>query len=230
MKPLHKKLFRDLVRLRGQVLTIALVVMCGVASWISLRATYASLREARATYYETQRFGEVFVDCEAAPDALVSRLAEVPGVSRVHVTSKQAVRVVMPGESTPPIGIAIGMPASGQPPVDHVLLRTGHWPARGSRDEVVVLESFADAHQLAPGDRLTVVMQGAERRLRVVGTAISPEYLFAIPPGDTTGDPSRFAVLWVDVEGLAALHSAELEPGARDVLTGLAFAATRRTV
>ena len=32
------------------------------------------------------------------------------------------------------------------------------------------------------------------------------------------------------VNALAALHSAELEPGARDVLTGLAFAATRRTV
>jgi putative ABC transport system permease protein len=205
VKPLHKKLFRDLLRLRGQVLTIAMVVMCGVASWISLRATYASLHEARSSYYEAQRFGEVFVDCEGAPDALAHRLAEIPGVSRVHVTSKEAIRIVMPGQKTPPIGVAIGVPAGTLPPVDHVLLRKGDWPSRGSRDEAVVLESFADAHGLTPGDRLTVVLYGAERRLRVVGTAISPEYLFAIPPGDTTGDPSRFAVVWVDREGLAAL-------------------------
>ncbi|HTJ80388.1 MAG TPA: ABC transporter permease, partial [Polyangiaceae bacterium] len=205
MKPLHKKLARDLVRLRGQVLTIALVVMCGVASWISLRATYASLFEARASYYESQRFGELFVDCEAAPEAVAERLARIPGVSRVHVTQKEPARIMMPDERTPPIGVMIGSPASGGPSVDAVLLRTGRWPSRGSRGEVVVLESFVEAHSLALGDTLTTVVGGTERKLTIVGTAMSPEFIFAIPPGDTTGDPRRFAVLWLDREGLAAL-------------------------
>ena len=43
---LHRKLGRDLVRLRGQVLTIALVIMGGIACFVTMRGNYASLKRA----------------------------------------------------------------------------------------------------------------------------------------------------------------------------------------
>ncbi len=50
MKALNRKLLRDIVRLRGQMLSIALVVAAGVMAAISMRSTLASLERSRDAY------------------------------------------------------------------------------------------------------------------------------------------------------------------------------------
>ena len=59
MTPLDRKLLRDLKRLRGQIVTIALVVGSGVASFVGLRSTVGSVERSRDVYYERQRFAHV---------------------------------------------------------------------------------------------------------------------------------------------------------------------------
>ena len=53
-------ILRDIWHLRGQLIATALVVMCGVASFVSMRCTYDSLRIARDAYYQDYRFANVF--------------------------------------------------------------------------------------------------------------------------------------------------------------------------
>src|SRR5690606_1168292 len=72
------------------------------------------------------------------------------------------------------------------------------------RDEVVVLEGFAEAHQIEPGDELKAVVNGKLRSLRVVGTALSPEYVMLIAPGQLSYDPSQVPVLWMSLDVLQA--------------------------
>ena len=67
---LDRKLLRDLLQLKGQVVTIALVVASGVAVFIALRSTYESLISSRDAYYERSRFGDVFVHLERAPESV----------------------------------------------------------------------------------------------------------------------------------------------------------------
>ena len=52
MKPLDIKLTRDLIRQRGQIIAIALVVACGIASFVSMLSAYESLKLSQASYYE----------------------------------------------------------------------------------------------------------------------------------------------------------------------------------
>ena len=47
---LDRKLLRDLVRLRGQLIAIALVIACGIALFVGMRSVMASLESARADY------------------------------------------------------------------------------------------------------------------------------------------------------------------------------------
>ena len=47
MTALHKKLLRDLAAMRGQVLTITLVIACGIAAFVTLRGNWSSLISAR---------------------------------------------------------------------------------------------------------------------------------------------------------------------------------------
>ena len=60
MNALDRKLFREVIRLRGQALTIAVVVASGVACYISLQSAWRALYESRDLYYETNRFADVF--------------------------------------------------------------------------------------------------------------------------------------------------------------------------
>ena len=81
MRSLDRKLLRDLVRLRGQVTAIALVVACGVATGVTTRTAYESLVGARADYYARYRFADVFAHLERAPESLRARIAAIPGVA-----------------------------------------------------------------------------------------------------------------------------------------------------
>ena len=64
---LNKKLFRDIIHLRGQILATALVVTCGVASFVSMRSTYASLLATQQDYYSEYRFADIFAHLTRAP-------------------------------------------------------------------------------------------------------------------------------------------------------------------
>jgi len=60
MSALDLKLIRDLWRLKGQVLSIALVVASGVALLVMALSTYEALRVSGDTSYDRYRFGDVF--------------------------------------------------------------------------------------------------------------------------------------------------------------------------
>src|SRR5690606_16100205 len=89
---------------------------------------------------------------------------------------------------------------------------------------------FADVRGLKPGDTVSALVNGKERDLLVVGTALSPEYVFASLSGHP--DMRGFGVFWVDRDTLAAAYdmdgaftqvAAKLAPGAseRDVVAQL---------
>jgi putative ABC transport system permease protein len=84
VKAIDKKLVRDLGRMKGQLVTIALVVAVGIACFVALKGNFDSLQYARATYYERSRFGDVFAHLERAPEALIADLEAIDGVARVE--------------------------------------------------------------------------------------------------------------------------------------------------
>lgn len=201
MTSLHKKLLRDLLRLKGQALTIALVLLCGVASWVTLRATYDSLDDARTAYYERQRFADVFASCVRAPASLEVPLGEVQGVQAVAISVVEPIRIVLPEVAIPPTGVLASLVPD--PATDAPRLTRGRFPEGDSSDEALVLDSFAKSHHLELGSRVQVIVAGVARDLSVVGWAVSPDYLFPVAPGAISADPERFGVVWM---GLAAVR------------------------
>ena len=92
MNVLDRKLFRDLMRLKGQALTIALVVAVGVANYITLRSAWRALGDSRATYYEEYRFADVFARLKRAPDSVADQIHDVRGVATVYPRVVEEVR------------------------------------------------------------------------------------------------------------------------------------------
>lgn len=223
MSVLGRKLRRDLWRQKGQVATIALVLGCGIMAMLMLRSTWQSLLAARDAYYEEARFADVFVRLERAPDAIAARLEQIPGVALVDTRVVEEVMLPLPGERDPVTGRIVSLPDTGRPPLNELVLRAGRLPDPGAADEATVLEQFAAAHQLAPGARLPVVINGRLRSIHVVGIALSPEYVLAMSGREMAPDNRRFVVLWMrrgaiapafQMEGAFNDAALRLEPGA----------------
>lgn len=66
-------------------------------------------------------------------------------------------------------------------------------------------EGFAKAHRMRVGSTFKVLLNGKKREVKVVGIALSPEFIYALGPGDLMPDDRRFAVLWMSEKSLAAL-------------------------
>lgn len=222
MKALDHKLLRDLVLLKGQVLTIALVVACGIASYVTLHSAYDSLIYSRDAYYEHNRFPDAFVHLERAPKPLAKRLELLPGVASIETRIQETALVPVKTMDRAATGILVSLPDEGTSQLSRLHLTRGRLPDETRSDEVVVLDAFAEAHQLQLGDSLEVILNSSLRKFRVVGVAMSPEFVMTLPPGGMSYDPKRVVVLWLRERVLASAFQLEgafndvqfnLEPG-----------------
>ncbi|HEX6106425.1 MAG TPA: FtsX-like permease family protein [Gemmatimonadales bacterium] len=226
MKALDRKLLRDLAQLAGQVITIALVVACGIASYVTLQSTWVSLGRSLEEYYLDYRFGEVFVHLKRAPEEVRRQLEEIPGVALAYTRVVEGVTLPLTGQPQPPLAQVVTLPGDGEPPLARISLEAGRAVEPGRADEAILLAKFGERHGIAPGDTLPVVLNQERRRLVIVGLGTSPEFIYPIPAGGAAGvDDERFAVLWMDREAIAPAFQMEgafndavlrLQPGASE--------------
>ena len=209
MGVLDRKLRRDLWHLRGMVLAISLVLLGGIATFVMARVTHRSLAETRLMYYADQRFAEVFTSLVRAPEPVAERIAALPGVDRIETRVVAPVNIEIEGYGEPVTGRIVSLPDHGEPVLNAPWLRLGRLPAPFADEEVTVSEDFARAHRLEPGDRIGVVIKGKRRPLTVVGVSLSPEYMYAIPPGAMFPDYERYGILWMNRRALATAYEME---------------------
>jgi putative ABC transport system permease protein len=231
VRALHRKLLRDLWRLRSQVLTIALVVASGVGGYIGSLSAHASLARMRDAYYESARFAHVFAPVRRAPVALAERLRALPGVLDLDMSVVATTTVTVPGNLEVMTAQLVSLPARPDAGMNRVRLDRGRWVEPDDPSGVLVSRAFARARGIEPGDRLSVLMNGRHHEVRVNGIALSPAHVFAAAQGGFADD-TRFGVLWMprarlaaayDLRGAFNLLSLRVAPGAgtRDIVTAV---------
>ena len=206
MTALDIKLFRDVTRLWAQVLAIALVIGGGVATLVLAVGSHRSLEETRTAYYERYGFADIFAQVKRAPRALADRIAEIPGVAVVDTRISKLALLDIPGFAEPASAQFVSLPDSGEPMLNRLYMRTGRLPEPGRAEEVVVNDTFARAHGYAPGARFKAILNGKKRELTIVGTALSPEFIYTVGPGDLMPDDRRFGIVWMSEKALASAY------------------------
>lgn len=209
MRALDIKMLRDLRRLWAQALAIALVVAGGVATLILAAGSMRSLDETRTAYYDRYRFGDVFATARRAPKSLMADIARIPGVAAVEARIAKLALLDIPDMRQPATGQFVSLPDSGEPTVNLLYMRAGRTPEPGSDREVVVNEGFADAHEFQPGSRFSAILNGRKRELTIVGIGLSPEFVYAIGPGDRMPDDDTFGIVWMSEQALASAYDLE---------------------
>lgn len=210
MSPIDKKLLRNLFTLKGQVVTIALVVACGISSYITMRSAYDSLVHSRDHYYLNYRFADVFASLKRAPRPVRAHLEALDGVARVDTRVVERVLVPIPTMPRPASGTIVGHDHHERGTrLNDVFIKSGRDIDPSNPDEILLLQGFAEAHGIVPGDSIDAVLNGKLRALDVVGVALSPEYVLALAPGQLSYDPAQVPVIWMNEAALAAAFQME---------------------
>jgi len=195
---LDRKLVRDISAMRGQVLTIALLVGAGIAVFVGSVSTYVSLRSGCERFYAAARFPEIFVTLKRAPLSIVQRLDAIPGIIAVEPRIVREVIVDWPAASQPVSAHMVSVMHAGDEQLVRLHLRRGTAPQPGSPRDAAINEAFAEANRVKPGDEIRVLLNGKVQGFRISGIGLSPEYVYAVKPGLPIPDDRLYAILWVD--------------------------------
>ncbi|MCA9290001.1 MAG: ABC transporter permease, partial [Phycisphaerales bacterium] len=219
MRALERKLVRDLWRMRGQLVAAALVMACGIATLTMSRSTVASLETARDTFYQRYRFPHVFAHVRRAPTALLPRIADIPGIAQARPRIVVEVNLDIPDFHEPATARLISIPERPPFGLSELHVTRGRLPEPGRGSEVVVSETFAEAHDLHPGATVYAVINGRRQALTVVGFVLSPEFVYQVRPGDVLPDNLRYGVFFMPDRELAAAF--DLDGAFNDIVVSL---------
>lgn len=209
MRAIHRKLLRDLLRMKGQVAAIGVVVAAGVMSLIVSLTTLDALTLTKDRFYQEYHYADVFADLTRAPNYLEGRLREIRGVDQLETRVFAPARLEVPYFEDPVRGHIISIPDGRQPAVNRLYIREGRLPAPDRAEEVAVSEAFADAHGLRAGDRLRVIIRGSLEDVTITGLVLSPEFVYQVAPTDLMPDYKRYAVLWMNRRALSRAFAME---------------------
>ncbi|MGB5632204.1 MAG: hypothetical protein WBM86_05405 [Waterburya sp.] len=131
MNSLDRKLFRDLWHARGQVIAIALVVACGIASFVMARSAYTSLTLTQNTYYNKYHFAQIFASLKRAPEPLKVQIASIPGVAQTQTRIVVDVTLDIPDLPEPGTGRLISIPEQQISMLNEPFIRQGRYTSHG---------------------------------------------------------------------------------------------------
>ncbi len=204
MQSLDRKLLRDLWHMRGQALAIMLVIAAGVGTFVMSLCAWSSLNEGKQRFYRENRFADIFSEVRRCPNSLIPQIEQLPGVATVDTRLVFDVLLEVPGMSDPAKARLISVPETRPQRLNKVYVARGRMVEPGRVNEVVVSEMFADAHGFVPGDSVAAIINGKIRQLKLVGVALTPEYVIQMQGGSMLPDKKRFGIFWINQEELEA--------------------------
>jgi len=212
MNPLHRKLMRELRSSGVVIFSVILITGIGTACFVAMRSAYRSLSQARDHYYAQGRMADFWVSVKRMPNSEVRRLEGIPGVAEFQLRIRSPVTVDLADFEKPLAGVALSLPDIRRPGLNQIQVLRGEYFTPQRRNEVIVNDVFATAHQLQIGQTISVNIAGRRQELVLVGTAFSCEFIYPLGPAAIVPDRKGFGVFFLkesfaeeitDMEGAA---------------------------
>lgn len=196
MKILFRKMLRDLREAKGQFIAILIIVVIGVMFYTGINATFRNLSGVSEKYYREYRFEDLDASFLKAPESVIERINSLPYVKMVTGRLVQQVKVEISGENADLR--LITLPDLKGNNVNDIVIKSGSYFSSEASNQCLVEEEFFKAHKLKTGDYLYPVINGTEIKLKVIGSAKSPEYVYPVKDGgELVPDNSKFGIVYI---------------------------------
>lgn len=223
---LTKRLLRSLIAARGQFLAITAVIVVGVTVYISMTATCYNMTKSTERFYHDYNFADYYFQVVKAPKGILRQIESIPGVIKATGRIQKDVIVIKEnGERATARLTSFTLPVENE--VNRPYLLTGSLfkeDSRESKRQVLLDPKYAQANGLSKGGTVTVIAQGREVQLDVIGAATSPEFIYAVKDSASfMPDPKSFGVFMItnnlaeeilDLSGQVNQVIVKLAPGA----------------
>src|SRR5690606_11986154 len=195
VRPLSRKLVRDLGEWRSALGAVGLVIIIGVSSFVGFTSAHRDLVRAQRDYYRQSRMADFWIDLEQAPRDEAEAIADLPGVAEVRPRLTGRALAMVPGRADAITSTIVSVDSGTAASINRLVLQRGR--DLDAEDEAIVGAAFAEAHGLAPGDTIALTIEGERRELRVVGVAITAEFAYLMGPGGLLPDPANHGLVFV---------------------------------
>ena len=198
ISPLNKKLYRDIYAAKGQFIAVILVIMCGIAAYITVTSAYNNLLLSRDTYCRDYRLADIFLRIDRAPRRMIEKLRSIAGVSAANGRIVYDVSLDIPQAKGSWVGRIISLPDKKSQILNDIHLTAGTYFRSGQENGVIINPVFLEKNHLQIGAIIWATINNRKRRLRIVGTALSPEYIYTIRNAqEFVPNPKGFAICYV---------------------------------
>ncbi|MFO7942082.1 MAG: FtsX-like permease family protein [Bacillota bacterium] len=175
LRILDRRLIRNIQASRAQMLATMAVIVMGLVAFTVLSTIAVNMADSLDRYYQSQSFADLHLDFSWTSMEAVQELRGISGVDEVE--GRVVVETHSPlGDDHEPIIRLIGN--REQSSINIPYLVAGRMPSVDG--EVLLLDSFANANGISPGDTIPLVFGGEITEFSVVGLAKTPEYAYVI--------------------------------------------------
>ncbi len=186
VKPLTKKLLRDMKENAMQF--IAMILLCFLGTWVfaGLDGTWRLMDLTVETYFEECNLADFWVNAPSLTKQDFDRIRHVEGVRAIQPRTTLTVDAESLGDDVE----AVLEIYEGEMIISTPWLRSGSMLSPSDTRGCLMEEQFAQAHGLSPGDDLTLSIDGRSIRFTIRGLVLSSEY--TITSKETTPDPDHY--------------------------------------
>ncbi|TGK37697.1 ABC transporter permease [Leptospira andrefontaineae] len=222
VKILDKKVLRELLAWKSQALTITLVIASGITVYLTSLSAYDSLLVSRNNFYAEYSLSQGFVSLHKAPESIILDISKIPGISYAEGRIIKDIVLDFESESIPSGGRIVTLTEG----LNRLAVLQGRLPRE--KDETVISEAFSLANRLAPGSKLTALLEGKRKILTVSGIALSPEYVYVFRPGGFLPDDKHYGILWMKKESVEEIF--DMNEAVNDIVFDFAPNAKKSSV
>ncbi|MBE0466629.1 MAG: ABC transporter permease [Candidatus Desulforudis sp.] len=187
MGVLTKKLIRTIRTTLGQFLAVTAVVMLGISIYVTMNTSYHTMMYSQDKFYLDNNFADYYFHVVRAPQHVTRHIEALPGVVKATGRLQEDVPIVKDGNERATARL-VSYPLPMDTEVNRLQLLEGRLfdkDSQGGGVEVLVDPQYAAAHDLTFGDTVMIVTGGHQVPLTVVGTAISPEFVYPMKDAST---------------------------------------------
>ncbi len=202
MSSLTRKLLRTIRTTAGQFIALVAIVTVGVAVYITMTTAFYNLSRSQQIFYQEYDFADYYFHVVKAPAGVINQVKDVPGVLKATGRIQKDVSVVKENDERATARLT-SYPLPMDKEINRLHLLTGRLFDNdlGTGIAVLVDPQYAEANNLEPGKKVEIIAAEKKVPLTVVGTAISPEFVYPMKDAATMfPDPKKFGIIMIPHE------------------------------
>ena len=193
---LRRKLARDMQRSGMQFIALILLCVLGTFLYAGLDGIARMAEATNARYFEENRLAHFWITLQSADRQALADVRAVPGVQTARARFSLDMETTLPGE---PTLCVTGY--DGPMDINVPIVEEGEALSESDLRGCLVQAGFAQAHDLSPGDPVTVRYGDADYTFFVRGIVYSPEFI-SVSDG-VSADPETYGFILVNARAFA---------------------------